>query len=196
MHEQLWDKVSGLDPADVAVRTRCRFENDAFTVPFAGRDYTVAVGDRRVTPADSPDEPAGYLEQLCILAYLINAQDIPLAHRLVGGEKLEAGQFFFRGHHALPTRKLEAAFGDEPGRLFAAGDAVGAERSTYGDASISIRVLPNVPVVFVIWGRDDEFEARASILFDETAARQLPLDALLAAVQLTVKRLVEAAGPG
>jgi len=195
MHEQLWDKFSVLDPVDMAVRTRCRIESDVFVVPFAGRDYTVGIRDRRIAPADASDEPAGYLEQLCILAYLINARDIPLAQRLVSGEKLEAGQFFFRGHHALPTRTLEEAFGDEPARLLAAGDAIGAARSSYGDASISVRVLPNVPVVLVIWACDDEFEARASILFDETAARQLPLDALLAAVQFTVKRLVGAASP-
>ena len=67
-----------------------------------------------------------------------------------------------------------------------------AEPCEYGDASVSIRILPNVPVVFVIWGRDDEFEARASILFDETTSRQLPLDALLAGVQLVVKKLIEA----
>jgi len=49
-----------------------------------------------------------------------------------------------------------------------------------------------VPMTIVVWGRDEEFEARASILFDGTAADQLPLDALLAAVNLCVKALSEA----
>jgi hypothetical protein len=42
----------------------------------------------------------------------------------------------------------------------------------------------------VIWQKDEEFDARASILFDQTAASHLPLDALLVAVNLTVDALV------
>jgi hypothetical protein len=45
----------------------------------------------------------------------------------------------------------------------------------------------------VLWGADEEFGARAAILFDETAAEQLPLDALWMAAHLAVKALVEAA---
>jgi hypothetical protein len=70
----------------------------------------------------------------------------------------------------------------------------GAEQCEFGDASIRLSVLPRVPLTMVIWGRCEEFDARASILFDKSAANQLPLDALLAAVNLTVKALTKAAG--
>jgi hypothetical protein len=50
-----------------------------------------------------------------------------------------------------------------------------------------------VPLTMVLWRRSEEFEARASILFDETAASHLPLDALLAAVNLTVDALIKTA---
>jgi len=43
----------------------------------------------------------------------------------------------------------------------------------------------------VIWRRCEEFDARASILFDQTAGSQLPLDALLAAANLTVEALAK-----
>ncbi len=194
MHEQLWEKLAALDPTETAGRSRCRFDTDSstFIVPLMGEDFVVDGGQRLVAPADDPETQVGFLEQLCILAYLINASDIPIAGKLVSGDKLDAGQFFFRGPHGLPTPKLEEAFGDEPSLLHEVAACLNAEPCEYGDASVSIRILPNVPVVFVIWGRDDEFEARASILFDETASRQLPLDALLAGVQLAVKKLIEA----
>ena len=44
---------------------------------------------------------------------------------------------------------------------------------------------------YIIYGGDDEFPARASVLFDRTAGAQLPLDALLAAVNLAVNAVVE-----
>jgi hypothetical protein len=45
----------------------------------------------------------------------------------------------------------------------------------------------------ILWRADEEFPARTSILFDETAADQLPLDALWMAAHLAVKALTEAA---
>ena len=50
-------------------------------------------------------------------------------------------------------------------------------------------MLPRVPLPIVVWRQCEEFEARASILFDKSTGEQLPLDALLAGVNLTVKAL-------
>jgi len=95
--------------------------------------------------------------------------------------------------HSLPAQKPEKAFGDCSQALHQISVQFNAKRREFGDASIELDVLPRVPLTIVIWRRDEEFAARASILFDQTAAAQLPLDALLAAVNLTVDALVNAA---
>lgn len=92
----------------------------------------------------------------------------------------------------MPTEKLRAAFEGEPELLIKAGEALKASQRDFGDAAIEVLVLPRVPVTFVVWAADEEFGGRASILFDETADRQLALDAILAAVELTVKALIAA----
>ena len=46
----------------------------------------------------------------------------------------------------------------------------------------------------MIWQGDEEFDARASVLFDQTAASHVLLDALLAAVNLTISSLIKARG--
>jgi hypothetical protein len=197
-HEGLWEQLEGLDCTETAQRAGCQFLSDQqrYVVTLLDAQYTVNVADKSIfaAPADLPERPAEFLEQLCVLAYLINAKDLPLAGKLVNGLALPGGQFFFRGVHCLPTEKLQEVFGDHPEALLAAGKPLAAETCEFGDASILLRVLPRVPVTMVVWGRDEEFEARASILFDKTAADQLPLDALLAAVNLGVKALAEAAG--
>ncbi len=116
---------------------------------------------------------------------------MPPADKLVKPEQLEAGQFFFRGHHVLPTHELTEAFGACPERLCTAGASFRGIRKPYGDASVEIYVLPRIPITFVVWGGDEEFEARASILFDETVSHQLPLDALQAVTGLTVNGLIQ-----
>ena len=104
-------------------------------------------------------------------------------------EQLEAGQFFFRGQHELPTQTLAQVFGTDPKRLLTVTRSLGGRPCSYGDASVEIDVFCRVSVTFIVWARDEEFPARASILFDANVQRQLPLDALGAAVNLAVKAM-------
>ena len=196
-HEGLWEQLDKLDGTKTAQRANCQYlgSPERYIMTFLNAEYVVNLSDRNIFSArsGSPQEPAEFLEQLCILAYLINAQDLPLADKLVGAETLPGGQFFFRGLHSLPTKKLEQAFGNHPEVLHRTSEQFGAERCEFGDASIRLYVLPRLPLTIVIWRRCEEFDARASILFDQTAASQLPLDALLAAADLTVKALAKTA---
>ena len=194
-HEGLWEQLDGLDGAETARRADCRYLGDPerYVLTLLSTDYTVNPSDRSILAlqANSAEREANFLEQLCLLTYLINAKDLPLADKLVSENALPGGQFFFRGVHGLPTDKLEEAFGDCPEALLDGSALLGAKRCEFGDASIRLNMLPRVPVTIVVWRRCEEFEARASILFDKSTGEQLPLDALLAAVNLTVKALTE-----
>ncbi|MCL5281908.1 MAG: DUF3786 domain-containing protein, partial [Planctomycetes bacterium] len=147
---------------------------------------------RRVVRAAraSEDRPAGYLHQLCILAYLAEVKDLPPAQRLVSVEKLDPGGFFFRGSHRLPLEKLASVFGPDPQLLHKVGRALKAIPRTFGDVSLELCVLPRIPVTLVIWAADEEFPARASILFDQSATLQLPLDVLFAIGTLTIDSIL------
>ncbi|MHC4455919.1 MAG: DUF3786 domain-containing protein [Planctomycetota bacterium] len=199
-HEGLWEQLVKLDRQETAKRAKCQYlsEPERYIVTLLNTDYIVNLSDRQIfsVSEDSSQMEAGFIEQLCILAYLINAQDLPLTNKLVKPERLPSGQFFFRGLHSLPTQKLEETFGSCTEVLQKVAEQFCAKRCEFGDASIELNVLSRVPLTIVIWRGDDEFPARASILFDETAGEQLPLDALGAAVELTVETLVKAAGEG
>ena len=203
-HEGLWEQLDKLDGTKTAQRANCQYlaSPERYIVTLLNAEYVVNLSDRNIFSAQSGSpqsgghltvEPAEFLEQLCILAYLINARDLPLADKLVGAETLPGGQFFFRGLHSLPTKKLEQAFGNRPEVLHRISARFDAERCEFGDASIRLYVLPRLPLTIVIWRRCEEFDARASILFDQTAGSQLPLDALLAAANLTIEALAKTA---
>ena len=190
MHEELWLQLEGLDRQKTAQRAECQYQcdRDRFSITLLNRQYMVDLGERQICSVTSHgvSTPAEFLEQLCILAYLINSKELPLANRLVKAESLPGGEFFFRGPHALPIKELAEVFGANPDLLHQAGTQFGAKKCDFGDASIELSVLPRIPLTFVVWGSDEEFEARASILFDQTASEHLLLDALLAAVNLAV----------
>jgi hypothetical protein len=193
-NESLWQQLLELDGQKTAQRAKCRYlpNPERYIIPLLNSEYIVNLPEKKVLSAKRSSE-AGFTEELCILTYLINSQDLPVADKLRTAQELPEGQFFFRGPHKLPAEKLEEVFGQCPERLYEVTDEFGAKRCEFGDASIELYVLPRIPLTIVIWQGDEEFGARASILFDETAAAQLPLDALWAAANLAIKALVKAA---
>lgn len=196
-NEALWKQVANLDGQETARRAMCEYSGDEkrYTVRLLNEERVVDLGKKQVLSVERCS-PASFGEELCVLAYLLNARDLEVAEKLTPAESLPDGQFFFRGPHKLPTAKLEKAFGESPGRLYELVERFGAERCEFGDASIELYVLPRLPLTVVVWAPDEEFGPRASILFDETAGSQLPLDALWMAANVTVKALVDAAQAG
>ena len=193
-NEGLWQQLLELEGQKTAQRAKCRYlpNPQRYIIPLLNSEYIVNLSEKQVLLAEHSSE-AEFSEELCILAYLINSQDLPVAGKLTPAQALPGGQFFFRGPHKLATEKLEEVFGQRPERLYDVMDEFGAKRCKFGDACIELYVLPRIPLTIVIWQGDEEFGARASILFDETAAAQLPLDALWAAANLAIKALVKAA---
>lgn len=194
MHEELWNLLIELDRQKTSRRAKCQYllTPERYVITLLNTDYMVSLTDRQIfsAPSSSAQAPAEFLEQLCILAYLINAKELPLANKLVKAQSLPGGQFFFRGPHMLPTRKLQKVFAKNPDLLYEASAQLDAKKCDFGDASVQLFALPRIPLTFVIWAGDGEFSARASILFDRTAAAQLPLDALWATVNLTVNTVL------
>ncbi len=197
VHEQYWEQLAGLDREETAARARCTYlaERDSFAISLLNSQYVVDPCARTacMTVEASSPRPAGFLEQLCILAYLVNARDLPLADKLVSAGKLDPGGFFFRGSHRLAVEKLEDAFGREPQWLHKVGRLFDATPKPFGDASIEVSVLPRIPLTFIIWAADMEFPARASILFDQSASAHLPLDVVYAAATLAIETVVNTA---
>ncbi len=95
---------------------------------------------------------------------------------------IPAGRAVFLSRvHNPPPQKLEAAFGEKPARLHhrLQVPVQNAKRREFGDMRrLNWMCCLRVPLTIVISSSDEEFASRASILFDQTAAAHLPLDAL------------------
>ncbi|UCD50404.1 MAG: DUF3786 domain-containing protein [Phycisphaerales bacterium] len=195
MHTAHWQQLAKLDRRETARRAGCTYLADSasFAMSLLNEPYRIDMATNSTWQLVEGAEPtpAGFIEELCLLTYLLNATDIPLARELVHAEKLDPGGFFFRGSHKLPIEKLENAFGEAPAELKNVGRILDAQVCTFGDASIEVSVLPRIPITLIIWAGDEEFSARALILFDRSAAQQMPLDALYALAKLTISKVVK-----
>jgi hypothetical protein len=54
-------------------------------------------------------------------------------------------------------------------------------------------LLPRVPLLYELWPGDDEIPTSATILFDASVSRQLPVDALLAGCEIASRAILAAA---
>ena len=193
LHAELWQTLATLDRQNTSMRAKSQYrpESDSYAVTMLNHEYIVNLAERGICSLAPPTAPvpAGFLEQLCVVAYLIHAKNLPQSHKLVKAESFPGGVFFFRANHQLPTERIAELFGKNPGLLYEAARPLGGIKKDFGDAAVEVLLFPRVPVTFVVWAADEEFESRVSILFDQTAAEHLPLDALNAAVGLAVDTL-------
>lgn len=96
-HKGLWEQLDKLDPKLTAQRAKGRYiaEQGQYVLRLLNKEYVIDPGERQIFSAGpkSEQKKAGFIEQLCLLAYLINARDLPLADKLVKPEALPSGQF-------------------------------------------------------------------------------------------------------
>ncbi|ACV62550.1 hypothetical protein Dtox_1693 [Desulfofarcimen acetoxidans DSM 771] len=147
-------------------------EKKEFAVPFLGQDYRVVYPDGEVYYSDSNSEVIIEVKIL-ILHYLYGASGVDLQNKLISFKELPDGFIYIEPFTNRAIRPLVGIFGNIPDKMLSAGEKLGGERLTMGDASITIPVFPRVPVTFILWLADEEFPANGNVLFDASAPRYL-----------------------
>lgn len=190
----LWAALRGLPREQVCRNADVRDDDaGAYVVPLLETPYRVFASDQVVLGPEPGAEPIHGDEELLLVAYLARARQIPFSGRWVSPHGLPRGDLFFRGPHAPPVLPLVHRFGGDPRAFRNAAVALGGSSLSYGDVSAELRALPRIPVALVLWSADEEFPARASIMFDSSVAGCIPLDVLLALMGIVVRQTVAAA---
>jgi len=127
--------------------------------------------------------------ELMLLVYLLNATDHPFMDEMVSAQDLRDAQFF-QGPHELDTRGLVEKFGCDPEKFLKAGLQLGGTRLELADAAVQLRPFPKIPLYYLLWGADDEFPAKVSILFDRSIEKHLSADAIWGIVSATTDKFL------
>ena len=182
VHPALWEGLAQADPQDVCQRSGAQFDEASvsYLIAFLQERYRIVPSNRAIEPVSGPILDGGPSIDLkvILIAYLLNAQEIPLADRLVAGSSLKGGKCFFQGAHGFPLEPLVEQYGRDLEGFLDRGLSLGGQQERYGDVSLRFAALPRVPVFMVLWGGDEEFPPRLSVLFDASIDQHLPLDAI------------------
>ncbi len=190
-----WESLAAMQPEDVCRRSMAAYDatTGCYELPILDRRVSIdpAAGTVAWAPGeDAGAKPPGFNYWLVSVNYLLGAKKLPPAGEWVAPRSLPYGEFFFRGPHELPTKKVADAFGDDPEAFLRAGLRLGGTKNVEGDAALVLPVLPRIPMKYILWIRDEEFPARVQILFDRNTPEHLQVDAILAACWLTTAALL------
>ncbi|MCI4624450.1 MAG: DUF3786 domain-containing protein [Candidatus Magnetoovum sp. WYHC-5] len=177
-----WEILNGLAPESVCQGAGVNYnqEEGAYVLTSFGWRFVFYTKKCSIVSIEPEGEVLlsryGDFFRLSSLWYLTNAQNIPFTNELLHPQDLREGQLFYRGSHVLPLHKLANVYGNNKEGFLKKGQMLGGSILTYGDCSIGISPFPRIYMALILWLQDDEFPARADLLFDKSCERQLPVD--------------------
>ena len=165
--------------------------NPAISIPFINREYLIHFEPEVDVFLKGNGEPVPIQEKILILHYLLTARGESMQLNPITFRQVTEGSFYYSAFSKRALDPLTQTFGGEPQGLLDCGSKLGAVASELGDASITLKPLPRVPVTLVIWGGDDELPPQANILFDESIVSYLPTEDIVVLSSMIVYRLIK-----
>ena len=178
------------DPANMADLSGGYFDDKAQTIMlnYLGHDGCVSYPSGEITIEGWP--PLPHEELIIILQYLSGASGLPCRDRWLSFLELPGGP-----HHYAPFQQeaifpLAAALGNDPEKFQALAATLGGTSAALGHTGVIIPAFPRLPLAFLLWSGDDEFPAKANILFDASSPTYLPTASLYMLGIAVSKRLL------
>jgi hypothetical protein len=187
------DLLEDLYKADISYSAErlglvCNKSNE-IEVPFMGQKFLVS--NNGVKRADGKE----FIESIgsVLIHYIMRACDERAGGQFVTFAAL-AGPGFSEGSYsssALENPLINRFQGKVPELLSAAKRSGGRPGGDAGSGGISLifDLLPNIPMQLVFYDRDDEFSARAILLFDSNATSFLEFEFLAVLATIFVRQL-------
>ncbi len=190
--DKAWEILSTLKPEEVCRAASVSYDavSESYTVTAFGMAFSVSARNKSITSASAGSEvllqKLGYFFKLSILWYLISARDLACTGRLVKLQNIKGGDIFTKGSHVLPLEPLAGKYGRDKEGFIDKGKSLGGELINLGDAALRLFPLPRIPVALSLWLEDDEFPARADLLFDSTCDLQIPTDIIWSVAMMSI----------
>ncbi|MGP8321936.1 MAG: DUF3786 domain-containing protein [Methanosarcinaceae archaeon] len=190
--EQAWNILKKLDPIEVCIRAQTAFDkmSDQYILKSFGFEIFISLKDQTISTHSTAGElllnRLGYFSKLSIPWYLITAKNIPFSNELVRPTSMPGGQMYLTGSHVLPLEGIIKKYDGDIGEFIKRCKKLGGKPASHGDASLQLFPFPRVPVTLILWEHDNEFPARADILFDSTCKSHLPIDMIWSTAMMSL----------
>jgi hypothetical protein len=181
------------DPAAVAERAGVTWEaagvNEGhFIVPVINGTVLVDLPEMAVRAAGDLDT---FTIKLLTLIYLSSSDGTLPSGSWTAYREFPGGRFYEPVLKRSVEDPLASAFGSDPEAFREVAESLKGKAQKFGDAAYSFGLFPRVPILFIIWGSDEEFGARAGVLFDTNCNHHLSTFDLRMGAQEISGRLIK-----
>jgi hypothetical protein len=164
-------------------------ETNTYTVKYFDRECKIKCADGAVT--FESDAELSVPEKVLVLHYLIDARPAHLTGEAISFQEVpEGGLVYYAAFKKRAINPLVKTFSKDLDGLGQAAKAIGGHPEKFGDVSVSLYVLPLVPVTYVIWQGDEEIAPSGTILFDSSVGSFLPVEDIALAASYGTYRLM------
>jgi hypothetical protein len=195
-HKKIYeDLLQSLKSADIATSARhldlALNDRGEAEVPFFGTSYLVSrEGVRRADEKRFSDAIASAL-----IHYILKGSDCRSKGQFVTLAQL-AGPLFEHSSYTQSAleRPIVKRFQSKVHELLTIAASVGGHpggEAGLGAVSLIFYLLPHIPLQLIFYDRDDEFPARATLLFDRNATQFIDFEVLAVAVTVFVASLIK-----
>lgn len=188
IYEDLLDRLANADIAASAEHLDLRF-NDAgeAEVPLFGTTYLVSRRGVRLSDGQGFPYPTGSV----LIHYILKGSRSRAKGKFITFAEL-AGPLFKQGSYSQGALEgpIITRFQGRLPELLAIASSVGGRRegeAGLGGVSLTFELLPHIPLQLIFYDRDDEFPARATLLFDQNATQMIDFEVLAVLVTLFVQ---------
>lgn len=170
-------ELAALPPETVATASGATVLSapQGFQIDFFGRQALITAPEMTVSWRDQKaGEEFSLTDAVLVLHYLTGAKGLPPTGDMVAYRQIPGGEFYTKAFNSRAEAPLAKVFGQTPGLLTKAVQALGGEVITgHGDEAGRFRVLPHIDIIVQLHLADEEFGSEGKVLFDRVIGSYL-----------------------
>jgi len=174
-------KLETLAPEKVCGLCGASYNGEKYIINWLSKEYALSLTEQANYPQ---------VLEIIFLHYLTSEGTKRPEGKLISYREVPGALFYEPKFIQRAVNPVVRCFGGAPEKLIETGEALGGVKSTEGDASVKINLLPYLPVTYILWAGGDEFEPAGAILFDRTAPGRLCAEDLAVVVSLGAYELI------
>ncbi|KTE91369.1 uncharacterized protein DUF3786 [Desulfitobacterium sp. LBE] len=164
------------------------YDESSLVLLYGGEHYRVWYPEGEISPCED------ITDQILILQYLTEVCGVQPTGRWISFRELPGGNNHYGAFKLEAMDPIAEHFGNSPEKFESICQMLKGKKLAMGDIAYAIEVLPKLELALILWLADDEWPAKANLLYDATASMHLNTEGLeVMAINLVEKMIAKAA---
>lgn len=190
--EVLRGEVQVKHPGRLAVNCGGNLVDQKIQLSYWGQQIEISCVDFKAHKLSDGSECSVY-DAGMLLYYLREADGTPIADTWIGYRELPGGNFYSQAFQGYSGDRLAHIYGEQPEKYTIAARALeGMHLTALPGNAYAFLPLPRIRLATILYPGDEEFPARATVLFDASASHYMTTDGLALLGAGLVGRLIQA----